>query len=362
MSACLLGENTRYDGKNNYDKRIEDIKKKFDIVPVCPEVLGGLKTPRLPSEIKNSFVYNNQGKDVTNHFVDGAMKALNAVHFFHIKMAVLVERSPSCGIHEVHNGYFNGQVVKGEGITTTYLKHAGVQCFTLDEFIAYVDEQEKNKEVQKEAYELEKEAFLEKKAQEEKELAERKLENPDYNEDSRNQDRYNNDRNDYQDRRSYPRDDSRPRRDYDNRKYGSRNYETRDNGGYGNRDNRNYSDRNNRNYDNRNSDRSYNRSDDQGNSNGRGYAPRSNYNRGPRSDDRQSYGNRDGNNYGSRSYGNRDGQRNDYNGENRRREYHKPYDRDNNSSSQRPNRTYNKSRTYAPRRDYVDKKSDSKDE
>jgi uncharacterized protein YbbK (DUF523 family) len=104
MSACLLGENTRYDGKNNYDKRIEEIKQKFDIISVCPEVLGGFKTPRLPSEIRNSFVYNNQGKDVTNNFVDGAMKVLNAIHFFHIKMAVLVERSPSCGVHEVHNG------------------------------------------------------------------------------------------------------------------------------------------------------------------------------------------------------------------------------------------------------------------
>ena len=349
MSACLLGENTRYDGKNNYDKKIEDIKKKFDIVPVCPEVLGGLKTPRFPSEIKNSFVYNNQGKDVTNHFVDGAMKVLNAVHFFHIKIAVLVEKSPSCGVHEVHNGYFNGQLVKGEGITTTYLKHAGVQCFTLDEFITYIEEQEKNKEVQKEAYELEKEAWLVKKAQEEKEIAERKLENPDYNEENRNQDRYNNDRNDYQEHRSYPRDDSRPRRDYGNR-------------GYGNRDNRDYGDRNNRGYGDRNFDRFERRNDDNRYSNDRNYAPRSNYNRDSRNNDRNAYGDRNRSDYGPRNYGNRDDRRTDSNGENTRREYHKPYDRDRSTSSDRPRRDYGRSRNYGPRRDYVDKKPDSKDE
>ena len=70
VSACLLGENTKYNGGNNYDSRIEKLKEKYNIIPICPESFGGLKIPREPSEIQGSFVVSKSGKDVTSVFKD----------------------------------------------------------------------------------------------------------------------------------------------------------------------------------------------------------------------------------------------------------------------------------------------------
>lgn len=134
VSACLLGENTKYNGGNNYNKKIEEIKKKFDIIPVCPECLGGLKTPRLASEIKGDFVFDSKGKDVTNNFNEGAIKVKNAAIYMRVKKAILMDRSPSCGVHEVYNGYFVNKLTSGEGITTKLLKKHGIECYTIDEF------------------------------------------------------------------------------------------------------------------------------------------------------------------------------------------------------------------------------------
>jgi len=135
VSACLLGDNTKYDGRNNYDKKIEIVKKNYDIIPICPEILGGLKTPRLKSEIKNGVVINEKGKNVTKYFTDGANKVINIVKYLHIKKAILMDRSPSCGVNKVYNGYFVSRLIDGKGITTQKLIENGVSCFTLDEFI-----------------------------------------------------------------------------------------------------------------------------------------------------------------------------------------------------------------------------------
>ena len=143
ISACLLGEKTRWDGKSNYDERIKKIRDVYDVVPVCPEVLGGLPIPRIPSEILNTIVYNKNGKDVSTNFTDGAFKVLNVVHYLHIKKAILVENSPSCGVHQVYNGRFEKKLVDGEGVTTRFLRNAGVTCYTLDEFLLELEENEK---------------------------------------------------------------------------------------------------------------------------------------------------------------------------------------------------------------------------
>ncbi len=146
VSACLLGENTKYNGGNNYDKKIELVKEKFDIIPVCPECLGGLKTPRLPSERKGDYVFNSKGKDVTNNYLEGSRKVKNVARYCRVKKAILMERSPSCGVHQIYNGYFVNKLVDGEGFTTQELKKNGVECYTLDEFIEkFISNEEENK-------------------------------------------------------------------------------------------------------------------------------------------------------------------------------------------------------------------------
>lgn len=133
VSACLLGDKCRYDGKDNYNEKVKFLRENFNIVPVCPEVLGGMSTPRTPSEIKNNIVINKNGKDVTHCFKKGADSVLNVVKYLHIKKAVLVDHSPSCGVYKIHNGNFNGTLIDGEGFTTRELKRIGVQCYTIEE-------------------------------------------------------------------------------------------------------------------------------------------------------------------------------------------------------------------------------------
>lgn len=132
VSACLLGDNVKYNGKNNYDERIEKLKELFDIVPICPEVFGGLPTPRIPSEIKGENVVNEKGKDVTYEFNKGAHKVINIVNFCHVRKALLMDRSPSCGVNKIYNGKFNGTLIDGMGYTAKLLKAKGVQLYTLD--------------------------------------------------------------------------------------------------------------------------------------------------------------------------------------------------------------------------------------
>ena len=130
VSACLLGDNVKYDGKNNYDQRIEALKDKYDIVPICPEVFGGLKTPRTPSEIKNGDVIDRNGRNVTEYFQNGAHKVLNIVNYMHVKKAVLMDRSPSCGVHQIN----------GLGICAKLLRQNGVEIYTIDEIDQLINE------------------------------------------------------------------------------------------------------------------------------------------------------------------------------------------------------------------------------
>lgn len=135
ISACLVGEKTRYDGKGNYNPLVREILQKYDLIPLCPEVLGGLKTPRLPSEIvSKDKVLNKNGDDVTRYFINGAHTCLQPIYYQHVTKAILTENSPSCGVHFVHNGKFNDELVKGEGFTTKLLKEKGIEVYTIEEF------------------------------------------------------------------------------------------------------------------------------------------------------------------------------------------------------------------------------------
>ena len=117
VSSCLLGINCKYNGKSNYNEDIIKLKEKYEIIPICPEVLGGLPTPRIPSEIINNKVINQEGTDVTLEYVTGANKALQILKENNIKIVILKAKSPSCGKGEIYDGTFSHTIIEGNGIT-----------------------------------------------------------------------------------------------------------------------------------------------------------------------------------------------------------------------------------------------------
>lgn len=133
ISACLIGDNCKYDGGNNLNPQVEALLEKYELIPFCPEQEGGLDTPRNPSEQKGDLVFMDNGKDVTYEFNKGAKKALMLCLFLNIKMAILKERSPSCGTHQIYDGSFSGAKIDGMGVTAKLLKENGIKVYSEDE-------------------------------------------------------------------------------------------------------------------------------------------------------------------------------------------------------------------------------------
>ena len=126
ISACLLGENCKYSGGNNYTPAVESLKAHYELIPVCPERDGGLPTPRDSSERLGNAVVSKSGRDVTAQFERGAHLALDAAQKHGCKIALLKERSPSCGCGAIYDGPFTGTVIPGDGVTTALLKAHGI--------------------------------------------------------------------------------------------------------------------------------------------------------------------------------------------------------------------------------------------
>ncbi len=133
ISACLVGEKCNYKGQGNYCPQIEKLREKYDLVLFCPELEGGMKCPRNPSEIKGNSVVQKDGTDVTRQFELGANKALALCKYLGITKAVLKENSPSCGTHRIHNGYFMDRLIAGMGVTARLLKSKGIEVYSEDE-------------------------------------------------------------------------------------------------------------------------------------------------------------------------------------------------------------------------------------
>lgn len=130
VSACLLGENCKYSGGNNGNAQVQALSRYFQLIPVCPECFGGLPIPRDPSEIQNGRVVSKTGMDVTDAFTDGAEKTLYIAREENCGLALLKERSPSCGSHFVYDGTFSGTVIPGQGITAALLAEEGLELFS----------------------------------------------------------------------------------------------------------------------------------------------------------------------------------------------------------------------------------------
>lgn len=127
VSACLLGVNCRYNGTGELNKDLESRMGKYNFIPVCPEQLGGMTTPRRPSErIGDSFI-SVTGEDVTNNFMHGANETLKIARLYECSLAILKERSPSCGYGKIYDGTFSGKLTSGNGITAELLATSGIK-------------------------------------------------------------------------------------------------------------------------------------------------------------------------------------------------------------------------------------------
>ena len=136
VSACLAGVNCRMDGGN---KLVPEIKRLVDegiAISVCPEELGGLPTPRDPSEQLCDHVFSKSGKDVTEEFVRGAEESLRICKANGCTCAILKSKSPSCGVGLIHNGRFDGGLIEGNGVFTQMLLVAGIPVMTEQEYLA----------------------------------------------------------------------------------------------------------------------------------------------------------------------------------------------------------------------------------
>ena len=141
ISACLLGIKCAWDSQDNYksDKAIDYLNSET-LMPVCPEQLGGLKTPRAPQEIQGGTgedvlnrkckVININGEDITQEFINGAEETLKIVRLFHIEEFIGKSKSPSCGCGQIYDGTFSRKLIDGDGVTTALLKRDGISVIT----------------------------------------------------------------------------------------------------------------------------------------------------------------------------------------------------------------------------------------
>ncbi len=140
VSACLLGINCRYDGRNNLHPEIIKLAKSHTLIPVCPEQLGGLPTPRAPAEIQRgdghlvlagkAAVVNIEGADVTSYFIQGAGQAWQLARICRAKGAILKAGSPSCGVNQIYDGSFQKKPVEGCGVTAALLINHGLEVIS----------------------------------------------------------------------------------------------------------------------------------------------------------------------------------------------------------------------------------------
>lgn len=153
VSACLAGLEVKYNGAHNLVQKIKEWHEEGRVIPVCPEVLGGLSVPREPAEIVGGTgddvldgrakVITKSGKDVTAQFIKGAEETLKIVQEAGAEIIILKERSPSCGSAMIYNGTFKGETIAGNGVTAAHLRRNGITVLSEETFASYFNENEK---------------------------------------------------------------------------------------------------------------------------------------------------------------------------------------------------------------------------
>ena len=135
VSACLLGENVKYNGGNNKSEALLALLESHTVIPVCPEVLGGLPVPRTPAEIVKGTATNRNGESVDEAFRRGAQKALDIANREKPDLIILQSRSPSCGAKQIYDGTFSGTLIPGQGIFARMAEEAGFKVMDAEDAV-----------------------------------------------------------------------------------------------------------------------------------------------------------------------------------------------------------------------------------
>ena len=135
VSACILGENCKYNGKSNENQAAIRCLKDKQIIPICPEILAGMKTPRLCAEIVNGVVIDENGNNVHSEYTHAVEVALSQIENEYIDFAVLQSRSPTCGVNQIYDGTFSGNLTSGMGLFAKALKQKGYKVIDVETFI-----------------------------------------------------------------------------------------------------------------------------------------------------------------------------------------------------------------------------------
>jgi len=130
VSACLLGVECRYNGYGVLQEDIVKLMDKHTLIPVCPEQLGGLPTPRNPVELTEGRALTKEGIDVTKEFLKGAIETLKLARLYRCEAVILKSNSPSCGSGKIYDGTFQGILIEGNGLTAELLKEHGIKVYT----------------------------------------------------------------------------------------------------------------------------------------------------------------------------------------------------------------------------------------
>ena len=137
VSSCLLGKKTKYNGESNRQDTLIDFLKDYEVIPICPEVLGGLPIPRKSAERIANRVVTCDNDDVTENFLNGALKTLEIAQKKNIKFAILKKNSPSCGYGKIYDGTFSHQLITGNGMTADLLAKEGIIILNEDNYQEY---------------------------------------------------------------------------------------------------------------------------------------------------------------------------------------------------------------------------------
>lgn len=133
ISACLLGENCKYNGGNNYSEKVRAFCEGHEVIPVCPEVMGGLSAPRVPAEIVNGIVTNKEGKVVDKEFRSGAAAAFKMIMDAGALVCILQSRSPNCGVKEIYDGSFTGKKIAGKGVFAQMVSETSIKLIDVED-------------------------------------------------------------------------------------------------------------------------------------------------------------------------------------------------------------------------------------
>ena len=125
ISACLLGENCKYNGGNNYHAAVAEFAKDKDVLTICPEMMAGMGCPRTPIEIVHGVLMDYNGNNVDAVMREAVEQAMERIRHENIRCAVLQSRSPTCGVNQIYDGSFSGKLISGSGIFAQALRKAG---------------------------------------------------------------------------------------------------------------------------------------------------------------------------------------------------------------------------------------------